>query len=291
MVREPINSLLPDGGHTGCRQAKLAVFTVAALLLGMFPMTARAQQATPTNDLTPEQLSVDEHNPFADFFKLPIESDTGFNVGPHHNAGESFSAEPLIPFRLNRDWDLFIRPDLAVTYQPSPHEQFGLNDTQVSLFLGPHNASEWIWGIGPIFELPTATSDALGSGRWSAGPTAALVYSKDPWFNYILTYQLMSFAGDRDRGSIDETYLEPQVSYNTESGWYLDCDPSITFDWTENEANGWAVPMGADLGKSFDSGKQPMSLEIGAYDFLKRPDGYPQWFIRLQITWLFPTGI
>ena len=129
-----------------------------------------------------------------------------------HNSG--------CPFNLNTDWDLIVRPNLAVTYQPSPGEQFGLNDSQMSFYLTPHSASEWIWGIGPIFQLPTATSDGLGTGRWSAGPAAALVYSNGPWFNGILAYQLMSFAGNRDRGSVNQTYLEPELSYNLESGWY-----------------------------------------------------------------------
>jgi hypothetical protein len=29
---------------------------------------------------------------------------------------------------------------------------------------------------------------------------------------------------------------------------------------------------------------------VGAYDLVKRPDGSPQWIIRVQLTALFPTG-
>jgi hypothetical protein len=35
----------------------------------------------------------------------------------------------------------------------------------------------------------------------------------------------MSFAGNRERGSVNQTYIEPEISYNFESGWYVDCDP------------------------------------------------------------------
>jgi len=31
----------------------------------------------------------------------------------------------VLTFHLDTDWDLIVRPDFAVTYQPSPHEQFG----------------------------------------------------------------------------------------------------------------------------------------------------------------------
>jgi hypothetical protein len=34
----------------------------------------------------------------------------------------------------------------------------------------------------------------------------------------VLTYQLMSFAGNRALGSVHQTYVEPEVSYNLESG-------------------------------------------------------------------------
>jgi hypothetical protein len=261
------------------------------LLLGAFSVTsAQAQQMTPTNALGPQELAKSAHNPFEDFIKLPFESDTGFSIGPHHNAGESLSVTPVLPFHLNADWDLIARPNLAITYEPSPHEQFGLNDSQVSLFLTPHRASEWIWGVGPILQLPTATSDGLGTGRWSAGPTAALIYSDGPWFNGILTYQLMSFAGNRDRGSVNQTYLESELSYNFETGWYVDIDPPITFDWTADTANGWTLPMGGDVGKAFYRGSQSMSLQFGAYDLVQRPDGAPQWIIRVQLTLLYPTS-
>jgi hypothetical protein len=103
-------------------------------------------------------------------------------------------------------------------------------------------------------------------------------------------YQLMSFAGNRDRGSVNQTFLEPDVSYNFESGWYVQCEPSITYDWTADTANAWTIPMGADVGKAFKWGSRSLSMQIGAYDLLKRPDGSPQWIMRMSVTFLFPAG-
>jgi hypothetical protein len=268
--------------------------TVLGLLLSAgLAMSAHAQEAPPpaqsTSVFTGQDLAKSVHNPFEDFVKVPIQSTTGFQVGHNHNAGDSLNIEPLVPFSLNADWDLFARPSLTVTYLPSPHEQFGLEDLQTSFFLTPAKATTWIWGVGPIFQFPTASSKELGTGRWSAGPTAALVYSEGPWSNYILAYQLMSFAGDRDRGSVNQTYVEPEISYSFESGWSVDCDPAITYDWTAEAANAWAIPMGADIGKAFKLGSRNLSLQVGAYDLLKRPDGAPQWIARVSVTFLFPS--
>ncbi len=268
---------------------------VGLLLSAFLTAPARAQQSsTPASSpgaLSNQALAIAVHNPFEDFIKVPIESDTGFQLGRSHKVGDAVNIEPLLPFSLNADWDLFVRPSLTVAYSPTPHEQSGLEDLQTSFFLSPAKNSTWVWGVGPIFQFPTASSSELGSGRWSAGPTAALVYSEGPWFNAILTDQLMSFAGNRARGSVNQTYIEPMISYNLESGWYADVDPQMTFDWTADAADAWTIPMGADIGKAFNLGCQSLSLEVGAYDLVKRPDGAPRWIARASVTFLFPTSI
>ncbi len=265
------------------------------LLSAVLAVSAHAQQAStpaqsPPSVMTNQELATSVHNPFQDFVKVPVQSTTGFEIGPHHKAGDAFNIEPLVPFSLNADWDLFARPSLTVAYSPTPHEQSGLEDLETSFFLAPANETTWIWGLGPIFDFPTASSSQLGTGRWSAGPTAVLAYSEGPWSNYILAYQLMSFAGNRERGSVNQTYIEPEVSYNFESGWYADCDPAITYDWTADTANAWTIPMGADTGKALKLGFQDLTLQVGAYDLLKRPDGAPQWILDVSLTLLFPAG-
>ena len=272
---------------------KSKVMVLSLLLSAVLVVSAHAQQAStpapsPTGVLTDQELAISVHNPFEDFVKVPVQSTTGFELDPHHNAGDDLNIQPLVPISLNADWDLFARPSLDVIYLPSPHEQFGLGDLQTSFALSPAKATTWVWGVGPIFQFPTASSSELGTGRWSAGPTAALVYSEGPWSNYMLAYQLMSFAGNRERGSVNQTYIEPEISYNSESGWYVQCDPAITYDWTADTANGWTIPMGADIGKAFKMGSQDLSLQVGAYDLLKRPEGAPQWILRVSVTFLFP---
>jgi hypothetical protein len=126
------------------------------LLAGMFAAPARSQQTAPSNptiSASPQELAKSVHNPFEDFIKVPLQSTTGFSIGPHHNAGDSLNLQPLLPLSLNRKWDLFARPSLSLNYQPSPHEQFGLTDLQTSFFLSPHNANEWVWGLGRSFNF------------------------------------------------------------------------------------------------------------------------------------------
>jgi hypothetical protein len=173
------------GGPLGKAYVKSKVTVLILLLSAVLAVSAHAQQAStpaqsPSGVLTDQELAISVHNPFEDFLKVPVQSTTGFAFDPHHNAADSLNIAPIVPFSLNAQWDLIAEPSLTVTYLPSPDEQFGLEDLQASFFLTPAKATTWIWGVGPIFQFPTASSPELGTGRWSAGPTAAIVYSEGP---------------------------------------------------------------------------------------------------------------
>ncbi len=236
--------------------------------------------------MTAQQLTKAALNPFGDVVKIPIEAVAGFRIGGHGDTGAAANVEPVLPFSVGPDWDAIVQPLLPMEYLPGPDGVVELADAQTSVFLTPARAGAWIWGMGPIFEFPTATRAALGTGKWSAGPTGALVYSNGPWLNGVLASHLASFAGQRHRASVALTTIEPQASYTLESGWYVQCNPTITYDWS---AGAWLVPLGLDVGTTFTVGSQAMSLQIGAYELPVRPPGNPSAIVRTQLTLLFPT--
>ena len=94
-------------------------------------------------------------------------------------------------------------------------------------------------------------------GKWSAGPTGALVYSDrdSPWFAGILVTQLWSIAGT-PRAAVNQTSTEVDLSYNFESGWYIQTDPIITYDWSATPRQALALPVGIDVGKVTKIGGQ-----------------------------------
>ena len=119
------------------RGTKVSVLSL--LLSAVLAVSAYAQQAPPlaqpaTGVITDQELAKSAHNPFEDFVKLRVQSTTGFELGRHHNAGDSLNVEPLVPFSLNSQCELIAQPSLTVAYVPSPHEQFGLEDLQTSFF-------------------------------------------------------------------------------------------------------------------------------------------------------------
>jgi len=267
--------------------------TAAGLMLSVISTPASAQTPTAqprTEEPGLQELAKDKKNPLADAFKVPFEFTTGFRIGPNHNTGENLNIQPVVPFALTSDWNLIARPLIPLTYVPEPIDEFGLADVQLSLFLTPAGAERWIWGAGPIFQFPTASSSDLGAGKWAAGPTGALVYSDGPWFNGVLASHLWSFAGDRARSEVNQTSFEVLLSYNFANGSYIQFDPVSTYDWSANGRNAWTVPVGMDVGKVFKIGSRAISVQLGAYDYVQRPQDAAQWMIRTQIMLLFPRG-
>jgi hypothetical protein len=256
----------------------------AAIAMSAAPAAGQERVSPATNAPTTLQgLAEEKQNPFTEATEVPIEFATGFGVGPGRDVGEQITIQPRIPLELGRDWRLIVRPALPLTYLPGPPKNVGLGDLQPSFFLTPARTGRWAWGVGPALQLPTATHEELGTGMWSAGPTAALFYTEGPWLAGVLATQLWSFAGPH-RASVNQTSVEPNVSYNFESGWYVQFDPVVTRDWTAASADAWTVPLGLDVGKVAKLGERSVAFQLGAYSFALRPTGSARWVLRAQIS-------
>ena len=165
----------------------------------------------------------------------------------------------------------------------------GLGDINYSLFLNPvESGGPLIWGLGGSVTAPTASDDRLGSGQWSAGPTAVGLVQPD-WGTYgLLARHLWSFAGDDDRRGVSQTLLEPFVNYNLDGGWYLISDSVITYDWRAASDDSLTLPLGGGVGKIFKIGQQAMNARVESYYNVVRPEDGPEWTIGGTIQFLFP---
>ncbi|PYN94675.1 MAG: hypothetical protein DMD91_27310 [Candidatus Rokuibacteriota bacterium] len=234
-----------------------------------------------------EDLAQQKLNPFADAINLPATLSLGFGFGPRRDVQPSLTFQPLIPLPLSENWRLVTRSTVPIIDLPGPDGVTGLGDIDVSLFLSPARTGTWVWGAGPILQFPTATDEALGTGKWAAGPTAALVYVDGPWLNGMLVSHLWSFAGSSAREDVSLTQIEVKLSYQFSSGWYIDTNPTMTYDWKAPSNQGWTIPVGLDVGKVFKIGNQGMSLQLGAYDNAKKPAGTANWFLQTQFTLIY----
>ena len=120
------------------------------------------------------------------------------------NTQNILNIQPVYPIHLNPDWNLITRPILPVITQPpffsgkelhalkkssaliSADTEFGLGDLTPNSSFRRESQHYWlqvvgmVWGLGPVFQFPTATDDELGSGKWSAGPTFVVFFADRP---------------------------------------------------------------------------------------------------------------
>jgi hypothetical protein len=263
--------------------ARLLAVSTAVLAL----VAVSAAQPASEGDLAKKT-----QNPVSDLISVPFESNFNFGVGPNDDLQYILNVQPVMPFRLSEDWNLITRTIIPLIDQPElgpgVGDVFGLGDIQLSLFLSPAKSGALIWGIGPIFQFPTATDDALGSDKWSAGPTAAALTIRGPWVAGALVNHLWSFAGEDDRADVNQTLIQPIVNYNLPGGWFLSSVPYITANWEKDGDDRWTVPIGIGVGKVHRFGTQPVSLQLTPYYNVVRPDDAAEWTLQFRINLLFP---
>jgi hypothetical protein len=149
-------------------------------------------------------------NPVASLISLPLQSNFDFGIGPDNDGFRyTLNVQPVIPISLTPEWNLISRTILPIIYQdeifPGSGDQFGLGDTLQSLFLSPAKPGPGglIWGVGPVFLLPTGTDELLGGEKWGAGPTAVVLTQLGHWTVGFLGNHVWSFAGDDGRSDVD----------------------------------------------------------------------------------------
>ena len=235
-------------------------------------------------------------NPVAAMISVPFQFNYDENIGPLDDGHKTYlNFQPVIPHQLSDDWNLITRIILPVAEQsdlfPGAGSQFGLGDITASLFFSPikPTSSGWIWAIGPVFYIPTATDDLLGAKKWGTGPTALLLRQSHGWTYGALVNHIWSVAsvkGDRDHPDISSTFIQPFLSYTTKTAWTYGANLESTYDW---KASQWAVPINLSISKLTRFGKLPVSFAGGVGYWAEHSDtGAKEWRFRFVVTLLFP---
>lgn len=260
------------------------VVATTALCLAGLAGTACAQV---TDDAS--HLAKQTQNPVADLISLPFQGNFNFGFGPHERTQFVLNVQPVIPARLSPTLNLITRIIGPLISQPVGGDEstFGLGDVTPSFMLSPVSEGGLITGYGAIFLLPTATDDALGAGKWGAGPQVVVLGMPGNWVVGGLANQIWSFAGDEDRADVSGFLLQPFVNYNFGRGTAISSAPIITADWNR-QGEKWIVPLGGGVSQLLKVGKRPVSLLAQGYVNVVKPEGAPDWTLRVAATLLFP---
>jgi hypothetical protein len=232
-------------------------------------------------------------NPVAALISVPMQFNHDRGMGAAEDGRRYLlNVQPVIPFSLTPELNLISRTIIPLIDQkdavPGGGSQSGLGDIVQSLFFSPAKptASGLIYGVGPAFLLPTATDKRLGTEQWAIGPTGVVLRQDGPWTVGVLANHLWSVAGDSDRASMNATFIQPFVTYVTQTRTTFALNTESTYDWQRNQ---WTVPINFNVAQLLRVGGQILQVGAGARYWAEGPAGAPTgWGMRFTLTLLFP---
>ena len=233
-------------------------------------------------DALAEQLA----NPVAALISVPFQLNYDTPVG---DDGErlTLNIQPVIPIRLTERWNLISRTILPLIDQrdviPDRH-QSGLGDVTQTLFLSPREVgpSGVVWGVGPVFVLPTG-GDGLSAETWAAGGSFVVLRQRNGWTLGTLANHVVDVGGGSDRIDINSTFLQPFVSRAFDGGRSVTLNTEATYDWNGHQ---WTVPINLTYSKVTKFGNQMVSFIFGVRAYAHTPGKGPDWGLRFVVVLL-----
>jgi hypothetical protein len=227
----------------------------------------------------------------------PLANFTAFNVHNYYigeltetdKDANQFWMRYARPFSVGQaNW--LMRASLPVNSYPvsaGMEHQTGLGDLNVfAAYLIPTANPALSVGIGPQITMPTATEDALGSGKWSVGLVHTLfdASSKQFQYGYLLSWQA-SFAGDDNRCKVNVGGFQPFMFYQLGGGTYFRSTAVMSYN-LENDT--YSVPVGLGIGQVFPTPKAVFNLFIEPqWSVTDKGAGWAKWQVFVGLNTQF----
>jgi hypothetical protein len=238
-----------------------------------------------------EELAKKLSNPVASLISIPFQNNMDVGIGTNNGSKNTLNFQPVIPINMTANYNLISRFIIPLVAQHDitgdGTSQSGLSDAVVSAWVSPAEAKNGLtWGVGPVFLVPIATIEFLGTKKFGIGPTALVLKQTHGWTFGALVNQIWSIAGASDRADVSQMFVQPFFSYNWKSGAGLGGNAEITQNWEGNTTSVFINPTISGITKL---GTQTISLAIGPRIQVAAPDGSKADFgIRAAVTLVFP---
>jgi hypothetical protein len=158
--------------------------------------------------------------------------------------------------------------------EPAIQAADGIGDLLTAFWISKREAHHGKHHFAPGFamQFPTASSDTLGSGKWSIGPSFDYEYESGRLFAGAIALQVWSFAGDADRKDVSMLMIKPFVFFSLTENWDLMYLPyGVTVYWNKPEGEKVYLPLGGGVQRSFKLGSAQMNLGAQVFKNVVRP--------------------
>jgi hypothetical protein len=312
----------------------LALVVIGALLAPTGPALAQ-------DDEELAEIARKLDNPLSDLWMIFLENQMQRYRGFPADGSQwvnSTVVQPVMPVSLTENWNLITRPIVPILTAPKfrapgidyedcpgncnsddPRDLFGGSlDTSRNLELGDivlwsmispadppelPDGGKLVWGLGPTFQLPTASEDQFGSNRWSFGPSAILLRLPPPpsdsppsFLDKITAGVFAQYhlsAGPGSGGRVSRTQIQPIYWYKLPWGqWQVGGFPMININHEAKSDNRYTVPIELNLANTIRVGPMPVRIGLGAGYAVESPDDYGlRWYLKFFIIPVIPKPI
>ncbi|BCX49657.1 hypothetical protein HAHE_35650 [Haloferula helveola] len=202
--------------------------------------------------------------------------------------------QPVFPFSLEPTSsggkaNLFVRPAFPILFEQPIIDPAtgtwdsvtGLGDIGFDIGYGVTEPNGFLWAVGMVGTLPTATDSRIAGGQFRAGPEMLLAKFEE-WGVYgIFPSHQWNVAGWRD-GQFNTSQCQLFLISLPGGGWSVGSTPILSYDWKTND---WTIPLNLTVGKTVMFGNTPVKLQAEINYYIDRPDAFgSDWMIGFNVT-------
>lgn len=234
-----------------------------------------------------EQVAAELANPLAPITTLAanVRAETG--NGPGEDTNYQLRLQPSFFKPFAEKSALLVRTILPLRFNRWPTSDSGLGDFSVIPYYVPDITSTTFVGYGGALILPTATEDALGSGKWAAGPAVIVARTGKPITWGGLVQHVWSVAGPADRADVSVSTVQPFLTYLLPDGWAATVSSETTYNWKAGRGSEWTVPLTVGISKVVQFGGEFVNLGLAYVKYVERPDYTTQAEVRFSATYVW----
>ncbi len=243
--------------------------------------TATVAPAHP-NHATPVSLAEKATDPSAVLMQMQFQYHD-LDIGGDGLGGAKVIAQPVLPISPKN----VVRATLPFLSKPvAGQRENGVGDLVILDFQLIQTKHSTI-GVGPALSLPTATDNALGSGKFALGPDVLWIYKgmKKMQVGMLAEY-LVSVAGDGARADVNEFLWQPIYTRHFKWGYFGWGSQQWSVDF-ENDLV--SIPLGVNIGKVFMSSKKsPWNISFQPYYTVNNRGRSNEWAVEFQFVLIRP---
>jgi len=237
-------------------------------------------------DSESEKIAADLANPLAPITTLTVQERVDFGNGPSNNVNVQTRLQPSVFKPLSAKEAFLMRSIFPVRFNKWPTDEAGLGDITLVPYFVPDITQTTFAGYGAALTIPTATAQALGSGKWSGGPAALVAVTGQPITWGGLVQQVWSFAGSNNRGDVNVSTVQPFFTCVLKKGWAVAINSESTYNWLAS-SDPWTIPVTVGVSKVVNFSGRYVNFSVAPVYYAERPDYAPRGELRLNAVYVF----